>query len=109
MKLRVGRFGSLLLQSGYYVYTGSARKNLVSRVARHLSSEKKMHWHIDYLLAHPEVAIVDARFYKSPECEVNGKTAGEFPLPGFGASDCLAGCTSHLCYQGDNINYPEVY
>ncbi|MBE9515759.1 MAG: GIY-YIG nuclease family protein [Proteobacteria bacterium] len=106
--LLVGSMGELKLKQGRYVYTGSARKNIISRVARHLSDEKKLHWHIDYLLTHPAVKITDVRFYRLPECELNQMTAGSFPLSGFGASDCVAGCVSHLCFQGNALHYPEV-
>ena len=39
-----------LLKKGIYIYTGSAKKNIDSRIKRHLSNSKKLHWHIDYLL-----------------------------------------------------------
>ncbi|HWT79449.1 MAG TPA: DUF123 domain-containing protein, partial [Candidatus Methylomirabilis sp.] len=37
---RAGRF-----QRGWYVYTGSAKRNLASRLLRHLCRRKQMHWH----------------------------------------------------------------
>jgi len=103
-----GALTAVELAAGYYVYTGSARRNIVLRLARHLSADKKLHWHIDYLLARDGVNIVDARFYQTSECELNAMTQGEFPISGFGASDCVAGCISHLCYQGNASHYPEV-
>ncbi len=51
----IGRLGTFIFQAGIYVYTGSARKNMDARLKRHFSKEKKMHWHIDYLLAAPGV------------------------------------------------------
>lgn len=109
VEVSIGSLGSFEFADGYHVYTGSARKNLVSRVARHLADEKNMHWHIDYLLAHPSVKIVDVRFYAMPECRLNGITAGSCPVAGFGSSDCIAGCASHLRYQGFSLNYPEEF
>ena len=75
-KLDIGHLHNMhKYRKGYYVYIGSAMNSLVPRLNRHLSDEKKMHWHIDYLL-------------KSPDC-------GE-EIPGFGCSDCS--CSSHLIY-----------
>lgn len=74
VRVTIGRFGSFRFVAGRYIYTGSARHNFAARVARHLRQEKTLRWHIDYLLAAP----------------------GNVPLPGFGASDCRAGCGSHL-------------
>lgn len=107
--LPVGGLGELEFSPGNYIYTGSARKNIVSRVARHLTDEKKLRWHIDYLLAHPAVIVTDVRFYRLPECELNQMTAGDIPAAGFGASDCVAGCVSHLGFQGKAVHYPEAY
>ena len=109
ISLSIGSLAEQDFIPGYYIYTGSAKKNIFSRVARHLTDEKKLHWHIDYLLMHPAVIITDVRFYRLPECELNQMTTGEFSTPGFGASDCTAGCVSHLCFQGNVLRYPEVY
>ena len=106
--LQVGSLGQLEFNPGNYIYTGNAKKNIISRVARHLSCEKKLHWHIDCLLTHPAAIVTDVRFYRLPECELNQMTAGDFPVPGFGASDCAAGCVSHLGFQGNALHYPEV-
>ena len=46
-------------KKGCYGYMGSALNGLEQRVRRHLSTQKKLHWHVDYLLAscenHPGV------------------------------------------------------
>ena len=109
IRLPVGSLGDLEISPGHYIYTGSAKRNIISRVARHLTDEKKLHWHIDYLLTHPAVKITDIRFYRLPECKLNQMTAGDFPAAGFGASDCAAGCVSHLSFQGNVLHYPEAY
>ena len=96
VRVAVGRFGTFDFPAGDYVYTGSATRNLEARIARHLSSTKKLHWHIDYLLAAPGVTILDVRRLATPECDANRQQAGEVVVPGFGASDCRAGCSSHL-------------
>ena len=51
----VGALGERTFAAGDYLYTGSARRNLEARIARHLSwgenPQRKRHWHVDYLLA----------------------------------------------------------
>jgi Uri superfamily endonuclease len=94
----VGRLGRFRLEAGRYVYTGSARRNLEARIARHLRPDKTLRWHIDYLLAAPGVRVLDVRRSGRDECALNQATRGSTPMPGFGASDCRAGCGSHLRY-----------
>lgn len=94
--MRIGRLGVFDFPAGSYVYTGSALRNFEARVRRHCSMDKKLHWHIDYLLAAPGVRVRDVLRYDEPECLVNQRTAGEIPVPGLGASDCRQGCGSHL-------------
>ena len=84
------------LAAGTYVYTGSARRGLEARLARHLRSSKRLHWHVDHLLAVPGVRIVAVRRSRLAECRLQALTPGRPVLPGFGASDCRAGCGSHL-------------
>ena len=87
-------------KKGFYVYIGSAMNSLVPRLNRHLSDEKKMHWHIDYLLKSPDCHIRDILFNisdKKIECDladIISKDGEE--IPGFGCSDCS--CSSHLIY-----------
>ena len=101
--LAIGRLGRFRFPAGRYVYTGSARRNLVARVRRHLSRDKRLRWHIDYLLtAHP-VKVVDVSLSSEAECPLNQRTAGEIVVPGFGASDCRARCGSHLKYLGEGV------
>lgn len=92
----VGRFGTFDFPAGWYVYTGSATRNLEARVRRHLSAHKTLRWHIDYLLAQPGVAVREVRRSPELECALNQGIAGEIVVAGFGASDCRAGCGSHL-------------
>lgn len=102
LRLRVGRLGMTRFRPGRYRYTGSARRNLQARIARHLGSAKRLHWHIDYLLSSPGVRVLRVRRFREPECEVNRRARGTIPAPGFGASDCRAGCGAHLKYLGDD-------
>jgi Uri superfamily endonuclease len=99
-KIKIGKLGKIAFPKGFYVYVGSALNNLQARVARHLSSKKKLRWHIDYLLASPnaEVEMVITRqTEKRIECEVN-EIIQKFgkPVEKFGSSDCK--CKSHLTY-----------
>jgi len=96
VQVTVGRLGSFDFPPGRYVYTGSALRNFEARVKRHLSPAKKMHWHIDYLLAAPGVLVGEVLCYAQEECVVNQQTRGEIVIVGFGSSDCRAGCGSHL-------------
>jgi Uri superfamily endonuclease len=96
VRVRVGRFGIFDFPAGLYCYTGSARRNFEARVRRHQSLAKKLRWHIDYLLAAPGVRVLEVLRHTLPECLINQRTAGEIVTSGFGASDCHAGCGSHL-------------
>lgn len=99
-RIRAGRLVAVWLPAGWYVYTGSARRGLRARLERHLRRDKPRRWHVDWLLtrAAAEVAhvVVDTR----PECRLNRAAGGSVPVAGFGASDCRAGCGSHLRYLG---------
>ncbi|MEW5782619.1 MAG: GIY-YIG nuclease family protein [Pseudomonadota bacterium] len=100
VRVAVGRFGRFDFPAGRYIYTGSARRNLEARLARHLRREKTLRWHIDFLLAAPGVSITGVNRLHEEECALNQATAGVIVVPGFGASDCRAGCGSHLKYLG---------
>jgi Uri superfamily endonuclease len=97
-EFRVAALGKLRFGKGTYVYVGSAQNNLEKRIARHFRSEKRMFWHIDYLLQSPASRIVKVFWKaagKTEECEIAKKigTKGE-AVTGFGCSDCC--CKSHL-------------
>lgn len=101
ISLKIGALGVCHFKRGKYVYTGSAMRNLNKRIERHQSKDKKLHWHIDYLLANSNVEISGVAVYPSAtkeECKYNqlliGKGA-ETAIVGFGSSDCKI-CPSHL-------------
>lgn len=96
--ITIGRFGTYLFPAGDYVYTGSARRNLEARIARHHRKDKKLRWHIDYLLASPEASIIHVARFTQVECAINQLQVGSILIRGLGASDCHAGCGSHLKY-----------
>ena len=100
IRIRVGRLGEFLFPAGRYVYTGSARRGLDARIRRHLSGAKRLHWHIDYLLAAPGVQITGVSTFDAAECALNRRTPGTIVVGGFGSSDCTSGCGSHLKLVG---------
>ena len=94
--LTIGKLGTIHFEKGWYAYIGSALNGLDQRIQRHLRTNKKTHWHIDYLLPYTEIVSV---FYKennqSEECKIAQSLESNFEnIPGFGCSDCT--CTSHL-------------
>jgi Uri superfamily endonuclease len=95
---KIGALGRLTFTEGLYAYVGSAQNNLELRVARHRRKEKRLFWHIDYLLNN-EAAKVMAVYYKpglkTEECKIASLIeANAQPIAGFGCSDC--NCRSHL-------------
>ena len=100
VRIAIGRLGKFAFPAGRYIYTGSARRNFEARIARHLRREKTLRWHVDYLLAASGVRISGVRRYIEDECAINRATPGDTPIAGFGASDCRAGCGSHLKFLG---------
>lgn len=100
LSIQVGRFGLFDFPAGNYCYTGSARRNLEARLARHLSKEKTLRWHIDYLLMADGVKVQKVIRSIEPECQLNQKGKGIVLVQGFGASDCRSGCGSHLKFLG---------
>jgi len=100
-RTRVGRLGTFIFPKGFYVYTGSAQNGLEKRINRHLSSQKKFHWHIDYLLSHAKIVkAIKHAGDKKAECELNRlisrSNGANIIVDNFGSSDC--NCTTHLYY-----------
>lgn len=100
LRCAIGSLGRFEFPAGRYVYTGSARSHLEARIARHLRRKKALRWHIDYLLFAPGVRVVEVFTSRRGECALNQDTGGRIPVPGFGASDCRAGCGAHLKFLG---------
>ena len=101
IQLSIGALGDLELEAGYYAYVGSALGGLEQRVERHLSGNKKIHWHIDHLLTRGRVIdVIQGEATERKECAVAGELAKNLkPIAGFGSSDCK--CGSHLFYGPD--------
>lgn len=96
LHLAIGRLGEFDFPPGRYVYTGSAKRNLEARVARHLRPVKALRWHIDYLLNSRAASVVEVVRSRRSECGLNRAVRGRVLCVGFGASDCRAGCGAHL-------------
>lgn len=100
-EIKIGRLGTFVFPKGFYVYTGSAQNGLEKRIDRHLSRNKKFHWHIDYLLSYTEIVqVLRYAGVKKDECKLNhliAKSSGAAPVVvKFGSSDC--NCVTHLYY-----------
>ncbi|MGD9347686.1 MAG: GIY-YIG nuclease family protein [Candidatus Aminicenantes bacterium] len=104
--IKPGKLPEREFQKGIYFYIGRAKQHLRGRLARHFRAEKKLFWHVDYLLQKASIAEIWCRLGFFDECriasaiiEVCGTTCA--PIPGFGTSDCR--CPSHLIYySGDS-------
>jgi sugar fermentation stimulation protein A len=92
----VGQLGRFTFAKGYYVYVGSAMKQLTARLNRHGRKGKPTHWHVDYLLPIP------VRASERLECSM-AEALRTIMAPGplrFGASDC--DCPTHLFQSPGN-------
>ncbi len=98
--ISVGHDGRFSFPAGYYVYTGSAKRGLESRIARHLRRLKKMRWHVDYLLRYGRITAVKRYGNSQSKFELSRKVeslpGSRVIVPGFGSSDCK--CSTHLLY-----------
>ena len=105
----IGALGDLRFTRGFYAYIGSAiggGTDLLHRVRRHFAQRKRIHWHIDYLLASPSAKPVAALLIPETtrlECTLANALLSEGfePVPRFGCSDCR--CVSHLFYLGSSV------
>jgi Uri superfamily endonuclease len=99
----VGKLGTLQLSQGLYAYVGSAQVALEKRIARHLRKEKRVFWHIDYLLQSSSAKILKIFTKiakKQEECKLAKQIAAKgTPITNFGCSDCK--CKSHLIRLND--------
>lgn len=98
VRVEVGSLGLRTFPAGFYVYTGSARRGLGRRIARHLRRRKRPHWHIDVLRACSAAGQAFAIRGVAGECELAAEVAGIGGTiePRFGASDCR--CPGHLAW-----------
>jgi endonuclease-3 len=101
LNLSAGNLPMREYRKGIYFYIGSARKGLMARIKRHLRDEKKVFWHIDYLLKEAKVKEIWVKENNFHECQSVKKVTrilkeANHYHEGFGSSDCK--CSSHLIY-----------
>jgi len=99
VSLAVGRLGLCTLPSGWLLYVGSAHNGLAARVRRHACADKRLHWHIDYVLQVARLHEVWRHVsVERLECDWARLLAAQPGLTPFnrplGASDCA--CATHL-------------
>ena len=96
--ITIGSLKAIHFLCGYYAYVGSAMGGLKARLNHHLQSNKKPHWHIDYLLQKAAINnIITCETEDRVECTVAQALSHQFDaIPGFGSSDCK--CHSHLFF-----------
>lgn len=101
--IAVGHLKTIHFPAGYYAYVGSALGGFKSRLSRHWRRKKKLHWHIDYLLAKARVnAIITCATEDRMECAIAQALGRQFDcIPGFGCSDCH--CRSHLFWAATEM------
>jgi Uri superfamily endonuclease len=112
MNLTVGRLGEFLMAAGSYLYVGSAQGpgGLKARISRHMRPEKRLFWHVDFLLSTSQLLEVwFASGPKSRECKwastFQSLPSLSIPVTGFGSSDCR--CSSHLFFSSDDKPRPN--
>jgi Uri superfamily endonuclease len=105
LECEVGSLGRVRLDSGYYVYVGSAfgPGGVKARTDHHRKLSQRPHWHLDYLRPHLQLLEIWGSYDPVPREHLWAATlaamrGASLPLPGFGSSDCR--CTSHLIRLG---------
>ena len=96
--ITIGSLKVVRFPRGYYAYVGSALNGFRARLDRHLRKNKKLHWHIDYLLQTASINnIIICQTEDRVECTIAQALSRQFDsIPGFGSSDCK--CHSHLFF-----------
>jgi len=110
---QIGKLGTMNIVPGFYVYVGSAfgPGGLRARIAHHLKTTIKPHWHIDYLRC--RTTPVEVWVTRNGAClehqwarTLSRHVHAAVPLRGFGASDCT--CDSHLFFFPEEPSYAEL-
>jgi sugar fermentation stimulation protein A len=102
-RIPVGGLGDIEFRKGFYLYVGSAKKDLTRRINRHRSERKNLFWHIDYLREYAVFhAALPIRTAADLECEIAASLSkiADWRVIGFGSSDCS--CESHLFGMKDD-------
>ena len=101
--ITIGSRQVLHFPHGHYAYVGSAMGGFKSRLNRHLKSNKKPHWHIDYLLEKASITgLILCETNDRAECSIAQALQHQFDsIAGFGSSDCR--CRSHLFFSPNEM------
>ncbi len=98
IEVEIGSLGKINFDKGIYAYIGSAQNNLEKRIQRHKVKNKKLRWHINYLLKNKSVKILKILYKntgRKEECKIAKRLSKtEIPISKFGCSDC--DCKNHL-------------
>jgi Uri superfamily endonuclease len=109
-QINIGKLGNINFNGGYYIYVGSAMNSLRARIKRHLRDDKKLFWHIDYLLSIHNAEIDNVMYVISDEkleCDLASQISKNGTLiKNFGCSDCR--CSSHLFYAKNRPNANRI-
>jgi len=103
VSIGVGALGPVFFPRGYYLYAGSAKKNLAKRLDRHGRKRKNLFWHIDYLReAAASCTALPIRTADDLEHELARclSSLADWSIPRFGSSDCH--CPTHLFGMAEN-------
>jgi sugar fermentation stimulation protein A len=102
-EIAIGSLKVIHFLRGYYAYVGSALGGLKPRLSRHLKKNKKLRWHIDYLLQKASIEnIIICETGERIECTIARALSLKFDsIPGFGSSDCK--CSSHLFFTTEKM------
>ena len=106
--LTVGRLPARYFPRGYYAYVGSGMGGLEARINRHFRNNKKLHWHIDYILKKAYIiGIFLCEADNRMECAITQSLSHQFDwVPGFGCSDCR--CRSHLFFDANERHMKKL-
>lgn len=98
--INIGKLGMFTFPRGTYLYVGSAKRNIVARLKRHVQVNKTFRWHFDYLRPYGEITKIETYSSLISECQLRRKLQdnmnGHLIIKGFGSSDCK--CVSHLIF-----------
>ena len=100
----IGAFGTFPFPNGHYVYIGSAKKNIRSRVERHYKMDKPNRWHLDYFRPYCTITKIETFDGAIGECALAATFLqnGTIPVKNFGSSDCK--CGGHLILLNESRN-----
>jgi Uri superfamily endonuclease len=102
----IGKLGNISFSKGFYVYIGSAKNRLNARLRRHLSQDKKLFWHIDYLLKSKAACLKEIWIGSNKkECSIARliyQNLNSRIIRDFGSSDC--GCCGHLIFINKDLS-----